>query len=415
MTLKIRQAVILAGGKGTRLGELTVDTPKPMVSVNGKPFLEYLIDMLRENGIEEIVLLLGYLPHKITDYFKDGTEFGVKIRYSVGDVEFETGKRVKNAESMLDRVFLLMYCDNYWPLRLNRLIESYGKFNTLAMVTTYRNKNRITKNNMIVSEDGYVLKYDKNRQDPELNAVDIGFAVMEKNAVSMMPEDNFSLENDFYPSLIEKKQMTAYQTDQRHYTIGTPEKMKIAGEFLSGKRMVLVDRDGVINKKAPTADYVKKWSEFRFMPKTLDALHLLTENGFRIIVITNQPGIARGMISKEDLEEIHRNMVNEIKKNGGRIDAIYNCMHGWDDGCECRKPRPGLLFRASADFKFDLTKTFFIGDDGRDLLAGKAAGCKNILITNEATDNTDNVAPHIKCRNIYEAAKIVIENTKVKS
>ncbi|MDO8554731.1 MAG: HAD-IIIA family hydrolase [Candidatus Micrarchaeota archaeon] len=411
--MNIKQAAILAGGRGTRLGELTKDTPKPMILLNGKPFLEYLVEMLRDNGIEEIVLLLGYLPDKIMNYFGDGSKFGIKITYSVGDVEFETGKRLKNAEKLLNDIFLLMYCDNYWPLRLDKLVAQYEKHKTLSTVTVYTNKNRITKNNMLLEND-CVTKYDKSRQEPGLDAVDIGFVVIKKEAVSAMPDSNFSLEADFYPKLIEKGQMTAYQTDQKHYTIGTPEKLKITEEFLADKKIVLVDRDGVINKKAPKADYVKKWQEFKFLPKALDGLRLLKERGFKVIVITNQPGIARGLVTKEDLEEIHRNMINEIKKNGGKIDAIYACMHGWDDGCDCRKPKPGLLFRASDEFKFDLTKSFFITDDERDVIAGDESGCKNILITTDTyTNSIDKLKPQLICKNLYDAAKHIIEQSKV--
>ena len=415
MAVKIRQAVILAGGLGTRLGELTKQTPKPMVLVNGKPFLEYLIVMLKENGIEEVVLLLGYLPDKIMNYFKDGSDFGVKIKYSVGEVSFETGKRLKNAESFLDDIFLLMYCDNYWPLRLTKIIEFYDKHNELTMITVYNNYDNTTKNNMLVDENGYVSGYDRSRKDKNLNTVDIGFVIMKKKSLADMPLTNFSLEEEFYPKLIGKKEMVAYRSDQKYYSIGTPEKLKIAEELLADKKIVLVDRDGVINKKAGKADYVKKWSEFRFLPKALDGLRLLSESGFKVVIITNQPGIARGRVSKEDLEEIHRNMINEVKKNSGKIDAIYCCMHGWDDNCECRKPKPGLLFKASRDLKFNLTKTFFIGDDERDVAAGDSAGCKNILITNETdNDRKNNVKPYFVCKNLYDAAKIVVQYNEVK-
>ena len=116
--VSVKQAVKLAGGRGTRLKTLTDNLPKPMISINKRPFLEYLIDLLKENGIEEVVLLLGYLPKKIMEYFGNGSTFGIKIKYSIGDISFETGKRIKNVEELLDNNFLLMYCDNYWPLNL---------------------------------------------------------------------------------------------------------------------------------------------------------------------------------------------------------------------------------------------------------------------------------------------------------
>jgi len=133
----IRQTVILAGGEGTRLRPLTQNMPKPMVPVNNRPFLEYLIDMLKGNGISEAVLLLGYLPEKITGYFGDGSNFGVDMKYSIGKVSDKTGTRIKNAGPLLDDVFLLMYGDNYWPLNLKKLFEFYIERKTLASTTIY--------------------------------------------------------------------------------------------------------------------------------------------------------------------------------------------------------------------------------------------------------------------------------------
>jgi len=136
----IRQAVILAGGEGIRLRPLTYQVPKPMVLANNRPFLEYLIEMLRGNGISEVVLLLGYLPEKITQYFGDGSNFAVNMKYSIGKVADKTGTRIKNAEHLLDDAFLLMYGDNYWPLNLKRLLEFYIEHKTLASATVYTNK-----------------------------------------------------------------------------------------------------------------------------------------------------------------------------------------------------------------------------------------------------------------------------------
>src|SRR5215210_1822326 len=121
-----QQAVILAGGRGTRLGSLTDTRPKPMVEICGKPFLEYQVEQLCEQGFERILLLLGYLPEVVRDYFGDGTRWGVKIEYSVTDVDDETGRRLKFAEPLLDPYFLLMYCDNFWPMQIDKMWQRFG-------------------------------------------------------------------------------------------------------------------------------------------------------------------------------------------------------------------------------------------------------------------------------------------------
>jgi len=379
MTL-VRQAVILAGGIGTRLRPLTYKIPKPMIILNDKPFLEYLIDLLKENGIEEVILLLGYLPEKIKEYFGNGSNFGINIKYSVGDVSFETGKRIKNAEDLLDDNFLLMYCDNYWPLNLKNLLEYHNNHSVLATVTIYTNKDKFTKSNMKIDDKGYVVLYDKSRQEKNLSGVDIGFFIINKKVLELMPNTNFSFEKEILPILIKKKQLVGYLTDHKYYSIGKIERLPITEKYLQPKKVIFLDRDGVINKKPSKADYIKKWSEFEFLPGVIEALKILTQNGYEIYIISNQAGIARGMMTDNDLEEIHRNMVNGLEKKGGKVSDIYYCPHGWDEGCECRKPKPGMFFQSAREHYIDLTKAIFIGDDERDLQAGNAAGCKTILV-----------------------------------
>ncbi len=377
----VKQAVILAGGLGTRLRPITDTIPKPMVPVNGRPFLEYLLEMLKKNGISEVVLCLGYLAHKITEHFGDGSKFGMKISYSIGAVEDDTGKRLKMAEPFLNERFLLMYCDNYWPLNLKKMVEVFDANQQPFMMTVYTNKYGITKNNVLVDESNFIVKYDKTRQDSNLNGVDIGFMIVDKSVLNLIGEENSNFEEKVYPILVENRKMIAFKTDHRYYSISTPEKLQVMEDVMKPKKTIILDRDGVINKKPPKADYVKSWSEFEFLPESVEGLKLLNDNGFKIIIATNQPGIARGLMKHEDLITIHDKLKSELEKNSVRIDGIYVCEHGWDDGCDCRKPNAGLLFQAANDFKLDLTKTFYVGDDERDMEAGTRAGCKTFLVS----------------------------------
>lgn len=386
MEKQLTQAVILAGGLGTRLLPLTKDIPKPMVKVVGKPFLEHLIDLLRDNGIYEVVLLLGYKADVIFDYFKDGTGFGVRIKYSVGDIEWDTGTRVRNANDLLDDVFLLMYADNYWPLRLNKLIQFYNAHNAKMLVTAYSNKKNVTKNNLFINDKGYAAFYDPTRKSPESNCVDIGFFIIDKTLLKYMPKDeNFSISKNFLKDMIERKEVSGFLSDQRYYSIGSIDRIPVTEKFLEKKKVVFLDRDGVINEKAPKADYIKKWTDYKFLPGALAAIRKLTKAGFEIYTISNQAGIARGMFSEEDLNEINSNLVNRIEKEGGSIKDMYYCLHGWDDGCDCRKPKPGMFYQASEDYYINLAESVFIGDDERDIIAGNNAGTRNILVSKDRT------------------------------
>ena len=382
---KIRQAVILAGGEGTRLRPFTLKNPKPMVPIIGEPFLEYLISLLKQNGIKEVVILTGYLGEKIKEYFEDGAKLDIKIQYSHTPFlnekgqENESGIRLKNAQDLLDNFFLLLYCDNYWPLQLKKLIDFFNDHPSDVLVTAYSNLDNSTKNNILI-EDGYVLKYDPLRIAKNLNGVDIGFFIVNMKILKLLPEHNSKFENVVLPQLIQKRRLAGFLSDQKYYSISDSDRVKTTAKFLSPKKVILLDRDGVINKKPPKADYVKKWEEFEFLPGSIKAIKLLKDNGYKILIVSNQSGIARGKVSKKDLNLIHKKMQKELKRHGAKIDGIYYCPHGWDEGCECRKPKPGLLFRASREHLFDLTKAIFIGDDERDKQAGDAVGCKTIMI-----------------------------------
>jgi len=136
----------------------------------------------------------------------------------------------------------------------------------------------------------------------------------------------------------------------------------------------------VLNRKMRVAEYVRSWSDWEWIPGAKEAIALFKRAGYRIFIVSNQAGIARGALSVEALAAIHEEMTREIRAAGGDIDRIYICPHGWGDGCDCRKPRPGMLIQAQRDFSLDLTRTPFIGDDERDLAAAEAAGCPGVIV-----------------------------------
>lgn len=377
------QAVILAGGRGERMRPLTDIRPKPMIEVCGKPFLEHQIIMLREQGFRRVLLLLGYLPDVVQDYFGDGSKWGMEIDYSVTAVEDYTGRRIKLAETKLEDLFLLLYCDNYWPMAMGKMWQRFVETKAPMMVTVYANKDHYTKNVLKVDASGFVTAYDKTRKTPGLLGTEISYAFVCKELVQRLPTTNISFEETLFPSLIQSRQLSAYVTEHRYYSVGDTLRLPITESFLARRPAVVLDRDGVLNEKAPRANYVRSWSEFKWLPGTLESLRLLRQAGFRVIVVSNQAGIGRGVMTEDDLQAIHRQMVKEVAAAGGRIDAIYYCPHDWDEGCECRKPKPGMLFQAQHDFNLDLNRTLFIGDDERDAQAAEAAGCLPALVSDQ--------------------------------
>jgi D-glycero-D-manno-heptose 1,7-bisphosphate phosphatase len=378
------QAVILAGGRGTRLEALTATRPKPMIEIGGKPFLSYQIEQLREQGFRKVLLLLGYLPEVVRDYCGDGSRWGVEIEYSVSAVENETGRRLKLAEHLIDPYFLLLYCDNYWPMQFDKMWARFAAADVPAMLTVYTNKDGYTQNSIRVSADGYIEVYDKTRATPELQGVEISYGIFSRSLIEQLPDENVSFEGALYAQLAARRRLLAFVTDHRYYSVGSTARLPLTASFLQRVPTVILDRDGVLNKKPPKAQYVRSWSEFEWLPGAKQALQLLNERGYRVIVVSNQAGIGRGMMTAQDLEQIHDQMKREAGDAGGHIAAIYHCPHDWNDGCECRKPSPGLLFQAQRDFHLDLTRTPYLGDDERDAQAADRAGCPFISISESA-------------------------------
>jgi len=377
------QAVILAGGRGERMRPLTDIRPKPMIEVHGKPFLEHQILMLREQGFRRVLLLLGYLPEVVRDYFGDGRKWGIEIDYSITAMEDNTGRRIKLAEQKLADCFLLVYCDNYWPMQMDRMWRRFVEAGTPAMLTVYANKDNYTKHTLKLDEAGFVTVYDKTHKAPDLQGTEISFGIFRKELVGLLPDTNVSLEETLFPALIRDRQLAAYVTQHRYYSIGDTPRLPITEAFLARRPTIILDRDGVLNEKAPRANYVRTWQEFKWLPGAKESLRALNQAGFRIIVVSNQAGVNRGAMTEADLLEIHRRMVKEAELAGGRIDAIYYCPHDWDEGCECRKPKPGMLFQVQRDFTLDLSRILFIGDDERDAQAADAAGCRSALVSDQ--------------------------------
>ena len=376
-----RQAVILAGGGGTRMRPLSDTRPKAMVDINGRPFLEYLIEMLRDQGFERVLLLLGYLPEVIQDYFQNGENHGVRIEYSVTAVENNTGKRLKLAERQLEPNFLLLYCDNYWPMQWDRMWSKYLALDVPAMLTVYLNPDGYTKNSVRVDEAGYFTAYDKRGSVENLQGVEISYGIFDRSVLRLLPEDNVALEEALFPQLIEKRQLGAYMTEHRYYSIGGLARLPLTETFLARRPAIILDRDGVLNRRAPRAEYIRTWQEFEWLPGVKEALALLRQARFRVSVVSNQAGIARGAMTEAGLLNIHQEMQREAARAGGRIDAFFYCPHHWDAGCSCRKPKPGMLYLAQRTFNLDLSRTWFVGDDERDAQAAQAAGCPFEMIT----------------------------------
>lgn len=390
---KLTQAVILAGGAGKRLHPFTLTLPKPLFPIGRKPFLEHLIELLKFNNIKQVVILTGYLGEKIKHHFKDGSKLGIHMVYSHLPLynkkggEIESGKRLKHAKDLLDEEFLLLYSDNYWPMDLKKMYQHYRQIGTLGQVTVYNNKTGLSEygfeNNIWVSDKNLVQIYDPTRKHPALNAVDIGFFIFNKKATNLLPQKNSHIGQDLLSKLIEQNQLAAFKTDHRYYYITSLASTTTTKKFLKPKKVIFLDRDGVINKKID-GGYVLSQKNLELIPDHIKALSKLAKHGYHFYIITNQRAIAKKLLSKTELKKIHLHMTKQLRKQNIKIKKIYVCPHE-QGSCECRKPKPGLLIKASDEHHINLTQSIFIGDSKTDLMAGKAVGCTTYLIDKNTT------------------------------
>ena len=400
-----QQAVVLCGGLGTRLHPYTDHMPKPMMLCNGKPFLWHLLQQLYEQKINRFVLLTGYLAEKIESYFGDGSSWGWEIHYSEGPVELDTGKIILEAREEIDDQFLLLYSDNFSLFPLDKVIAFHER-NQKPLTFMVAPK---IPGNINLNENCIVQEYNNNRSDKSLDYVEIGYMIVEKEqtlAFYEEPECSFS---SILKMMATQHQISAWIQRDAYHSISDQERWKKTEDYLYPKKIILIDRDGVINNKAPKGEYISKWKDFEFVSDTISGLKFLAKQGFQFIVISNQAGVARGMIDLVELEQIHNSMIDKLTEFGIKILDIYVCPHHWNDNCSCRKPNPGLFYQATSDWSFRLDKTLFIGDDSRDCQAAYNAGCESVFIGNESEllDLSDQEKP------IYVSTKLSDCATKI--
>lgn len=222
---------ILAGGLATRLGDLTKDQPKSMVQISGKPFLEYQLDLLKRQAVRDIILCTGRFKEQIENYFRDGREFGVNMKYSREDKLLGTAGALKKAESLLNDVFFTMYGDSYLFLDFNHVMSYFESRNKLALMTVYKNYDRYDRSNTVV-EGNLVKKFSKKEKTKDMVYIEYGANIFKKEILRMIPENQFYSLDDLFPRLIEMEELLAFEVGERFYEIGSPQGLREFEEYL---------------------------------------------------------------------------------------------------------------------------------------------------------------------------------------
>lgn len=424
------KTVIMAGGKGTRISSLFHDIPKPMIRIDDRPVLEHELECLRKQGYDDIIITISHLGHVIMDYFGDGSgvspvtgkPFGVKIEYFNEETPLGNAGALYKLKDKLTENFLLLNADAIFDIDFNRFVNFHKKQGGLVTLFTHPNSHPYDSGLIVADDRHSVLSWlTKEDKRPEYydNRVNAGLHVLNPKILDLCKYDvdsigtkgddgktiKVDLDRDLLKPLAGTGKMFCYDSPEYVKDMGTPERFEaVRKDFHSGvvkarnlsnpQKAVFLDRDGTINKYV---GFLRNINDFELIPGVADAIRKINESGYLAIVVTNQPVIARGEVTVAQLDEIHRKMATELGKAGAYVDAIYYCPHHPDKGfkgeiselkfdCDCRKPKPGMLLQAAKDFNINLLQSYMIGDSVSDIHAGKAAGCKTILLPKNQRD-----------------------------
>ena len=408
------KVVIMAGGKGTRISSVASDIPKPMIKIEGKPVLEHEIECLRDQGFKDIIITVSHLGKIIMDYFGDGSvvspvtkkPFGVHIEYYFEEQPLGNAGALFQIKDKLDSDFLLLNADAMFDVNFNRFVAFHKSHGGLVTLFTHPNSHPYDSGVLIADANGAVERWltkEDDRPKYYRNCINAGLHVLSPKLLEQeIDTPKIDLDRQLLKPLAGTGKMFCYNSPEYVKDMGTPERYysvcedfkagRVKGKNLANKqRAVFLDRDGTINKYA---GFLRNIDEFELLDGVAEAIKKINASGYLAIVVTNQPVIARGEVSFEELQEIHNKMETLLGEQGAYVDAIYFCPHHPHKGyagekpelkidCECRKPKPGMLIQAAKDFNIDLKNSWMIGDGENDILAGKNAGCHTALIQSE--------------------------------
>ena len=388
------KVVIMAGGKGTRISSVVSDIPKPMIKIEGIPVLEREIECLKKQGFDDILITVSHLGDIIMDYFGDGSgnspvtgqPFGVHIEYYFEREPLGNAGALFKIKDKLTEDFLLLNADAMFDVGFNRFVE-YHKQHGLHVIS------------------------------PEI----LAFSGIDAETVGKIGSDGKPVKVDLDRQLLKPLagtgKMFCYDSPEYVKDMGTPDRYysvcadyregRVTGKNLKNKqKAIFLDRDGTINKYV---GFLRNIDDFELIDGVAEAIRKINELGYLAIVVTNQPVIARGEASFDELDEIHNKMETLLGKEGAYLDAIYYCPHHPHKGyegerpelkidCDCRKPKAGMLLKAAEDFNIDLSQSWMIGDGENDVKAGINAGCKTVLIgeSNENYGQTESKSSILK-------------------
>lgn len=389
------QAIILAGGFGTRLKSIVNDLPKPMAKIKNLPFLSYILTHLKTCGINDVVMSVGYMHEKIIDFFGN-SYLGINIRYAIENEPLGTGGAIFHSLNLIDQKYpvAILNGDTFLNIDYQKLFQEFREFDQdLAIVL--RHVEDTSRYGVIeLNDKNIILSFlEKNISNNSLSGlINAGVYVLKPDiATNFVLPKSFSFEKDFLCKHIKEIKARGIISDNYFIDIGIPDDyLKSQSEIpeIVKNKALFLDRDGVINHDY---GYVHSIENFHFIEGIFDLCKVAFDSGYLIIIVTNQSGIARGYYSEEQFLNLTKWMEERFLENGIKISKTYYCPFHKDALIEKykhdsfdRKPNPGMLFKAIEEFNIDPKKSILIGDQESDIEAAKKVGIYTKFLFNGA-------------------------------
>ena len=439
----MKQAIILAGGMGTRLKARLGDLPKPMIPICGRPLLRHQIELAQRHGFDTITLFVCYRPDLIQKELGDGSQWGVRLRYVVEKEPLGTAGAVLAGWEELQESFVVLYGDTFVNLDLTRLTQAHLAAGADATLVLHPNNHPFDSDLVECTSEGWVSTFHNRPHPPGRyyqNLVNAGLYVLNRKALkpfrAWVKEGKpgiIDFGKDVFPELLRNGgRVLGYNTPEYIKDIGTPERYdKVCAEVANGVAersaygtpapAVFLDRDGTLNKEA---DGLRSIDDLELLPTVCEAVQLLNRSGFRVVITTNQPVIAKGFVSEEELHQIHNKLESLLGLEHAFVDRIYHCPHHPDGGfageraelksvCDCRKPAPGMLLKAAKDLDLDLKRSWMVGDTTVDMQCARNAGVRPLLVEtgHGGRDGRFPAQPEARFSTLLEAAQFIVEQS----
>jgi D,D-heptose 1,7-bisphosphate phosphatase len=379
-----RQAVILAGGRATRLGEIAKDTPKPLLAIGGRPFIEHVILHCRRYGVRDFIVLTGPHKDKFTAALGNGQHLGVSIELVPEPAPAGTGGALHYVRDRLAETFLMLNGDSLFQADLLELVRggraSKPRPAEWLGTVAVRSVDDTGRYGRIEMDQGLITEFgEKSRSGAGL--INGGIYCLSRRVLEAIGEPPLSIEQDLFPRLARQGLLHGIILEGNFIDIGVPEALRRAKTVVPAwtrKPAAFLDRDGVLNVDI---GYLHRREDCIWIDGAKEAVRLLNAAGYFVFVITNQAGVARGLYSETTVLELHDWMSMELASCGAHIDAYYYCPHHpegsvapYGQVCSCRKPAPGMINTALSEWSVDARGSFLIGDRPSDIEAARAAG-----------------------------------------